>query len=592
MRTQGGRVVPSDSGRQKHRAENYNALSSLKVLKKICQTHVNILSAGIWLASACASDGGEPLTLTEVQAVMLDGSVTQIHAGGALRVPSGTRDVEIRFGTHQPAGDNLRVKYRLEGFDSDWQDLPAEMRAVVHFVDALGGEVGASQRLLTGTSRGWRGKVENSDFVLQTLDAVVPPRAERAYLEFVSGGANATLGIYAFQEVQFDLLAAEGQSRHSDFPMNKGVDLEEAFGVPAGWQRLGSKPEMSEVVALPGESKNYALALGDNHGLAYCSWRLASASWVPVQVGERVRVQWRNCFSIGATVPAVAKYRFLRPGAYRFQTLAVTPSGEPIGSAAEILLLVQAPLWQRPWTWLLCALGVVATVAAGVRGVTKRRMQQKFAELERQRALEHERARIAQDIHDDLGAGLAQIAMLSELAQMGATKDDARQALLDEIGTRARAIGRKFDEIVWAINPAHDSAEDLVGYLARFAQDYLSLAQIRFRLDVPPTLPEIGLTSRQRHQIFLAVKEAIHNAVKHGSAHEITMKARLADDHLVITVADDGCGFNDTDRIAALRGSASMKTRIEKLGGRFHREASPGDGTCVVFTLPLNNTAT
>jgi signal transduction histidine kinase len=215
-------------------------------------------------------------------------------------------------------------------------------------------------------------------------------------------------------------------------------------------------------------------------------------------------------------------------------------------------------------------------------------MQRKLAELDRQRALESERTRIAQDIHDDLGAGLAQIVMLSELAQMDAPEQDPRRAQLEEIGSRAQDAGRKLDEIVWAINPAHDSAEDLVGYLARFAQGYLSLAQIRFRLDVPPALPEIGLTSRQRHQIFLAAKEAIHNAVKHGAPSEITVMVRMVDEWLVITVTDDGCGFADTEQIVTARGSANMKNRMEKIGGSFQRQSRIHGGTSVTFQLPLN----
>jgi signal transduction histidine kinase len=291
---------------------------------------------------------------------------------------------------------------------------------------------------------------------------------------------------------------------------------------------------------------------------------------------------------MGAAGGAIARYRFLRPGGYRFQILAAHVSGEPLGRSSELALRVQAPLWQRPWLWILGALGLVAAVAFGVRRLTKHRMQRKLAELDRQRALESERTRIAQDIHDDLGAGLAQIVMLSELAQMDAPEQDPRRAQLEEIGSRAQDAGRKLDEIVWAINPAHDSAEDLVGYLARFAQGYLSLAQIRFRLDVPPALPEIGLTSRQRHQIFLAAKEAIHNAVKHGAPSEITVMVRMVDECLVITVTDDGCGFADTEQIVTARGSANMKNRMEKIGGSFQRQSRIHGGTSVTFQLPLN----
>ncbi len=133
--------------------------------------------------------------------------------------------------------------------------------------------------------------------------------------------------------------------------------------------------------------------------------------------GNGSRVQWEECFNIGAAGPATATYRYLRPGSYRFQMLTAAASGEPLGGANEISLTVRPPLWQEPWTWVLAPPSSWALVAFAVRHATQRRMQQRLAEVERQRALEGERARIAQDIHDDLGASLAQIAMLSELAQ-------------------------------------------------------------------------------------------------------------------------------------------------------------------------------
>ncbi|MEY2599112.1 MAG: hypothetical protein RLZZ142_1371 [Verrucomicrobiota bacterium] len=524
----------------------------------------------------------------EVNAVLLDGEEARVPKGRALQVPNGTRDLEIRFGSMPSGEEAARVRYRIEGFDADWQDPPAHMRAVVHFVDAEGLEVGASHTLMRGTSQGWRGRVEDAAFDLRTLETVAPSRAERAYLEFVSGGTDPVLGVYALSDVQLEVLGTDGQRRRSEFPVSAGVDLGDRLGVPEGWRRGGSKPEMALVEPLPGGAGRLALVLRDSSEHAYCIWQMPLAKGVFVRAGERLRVQWRECYSIGSAAPAVATYRFLRPGMYRFQMVATRPSGEPLGRVVEMQLVVQSPLWQRPWIWLLGAGGAVGGVALAVRRVTRQRMQRKLAELQRERALESERARIAQDIHDELGAGLAQIAMLSELAHMDSPGDALHRTQLEEIGARAHAAGRKLDEIVWAINPEHDSAEDLVGYLARFAQDYLSLARIRFRLDVPPALPEVGLSSRQRHQIFLAAKEAIHNAVKHGSARQVTLRVGVSAEELVLTVSDDGCGFADSPELGENRGSANMRNRVEKLGGRFHRESRPGSGTSVTFTLPLN----
>ena len=550
--------------------------------------HLRIFGAGFVLTMACGltprpSQGVE----LKVNSVKLDGVAATADLSRVLAIPNGTRDLRIQFASSGPESPAIRVRYRMEGFDSEWQDPPAQMRAVIHFQDAQGLEVGAAASLLSGSSPGWRESLEHSEFNLRTLEAVAPARCERAYVEFVSGGPDATLGVYAMRNFRGEKVAADGEVHNLDFPMNEGQDMGSPLGTPKGWVRQGSSPGMAILVAVPGGAEGSTLLLRDDDSRSYCTWRSAPAKPVAMRTGERLRVQWEECFSIGAAGPATATYRYLRPGNYRFEMLAVSATGQPISKVSGITLMVRPPWWQEPWTWVLGAAGMIGAAAFAVRRVTQQRMQHALVELERRRALEGERTRIAQDIHDDLGAGLAQIAMLSELAQGNDAEDGAVRVHLEEIYTRAHAAGRKLDEIVWAINPAHDSAEDLVGYLARFAHDYLHLARIRFRLDVPATLPVISLTSGQRHQIFLAAKEAVHNAARHSSAAEIVLKVRVENGSLQITVTDDGCGFTDTETTLRSRGSASMRVRMEKIGGHFRRLTSPGYGTSILLFLPL-----
>src|SRR4029077_12721668 len=131
--------------------------------------------------------------------------------------------------------------------------------------------------------------------------------------------------------------------------------------------------------------------------------------------------------------------------------------------------------------------------------------------LEWQRAIEGDRGRIARDIPDALGAGLTQITLLSELARRESPHE--MEAHLVQISDTARELTQAVDEIVWAVNPRQDTLDGLVSYICQFAQEYLKVAGILCRLDVPASLPPQPLTADVRHNLFLAVKEALNNIV-------------------------------------------------------------------------------
>jgi signal transduction histidine kinase len=156
------------------------------------------------------------------------------------------------------------------------------------------------------------------------------------------------------------------------------------------------------------------------------------------------------------------------------------------------------------------------------------------------------------------------------------------------------------DEIVWAVNPKHDSLDSLVTYLGRFAQNFLSSAGIRCRLDVPLHLPSWTLTAEVRHNVFLAFKEALHNVIKHANASEARISLELLPGGFVLVIADNGCGFDlagihmpdrrpaPTDlRLAGGNGLVNMRKRLEEICGRCVWETSPGEGTRVRLVISV-----
>jgi signal transduction histidine kinase len=212
--------------------------------------------------------------------------------------------------------------------------------------------------------------------------------------------------------------------------------------------------------------------------------------------------------------------------------------------------------------------------------------------LERQRAIERERERIARDLHDDLGASLTQIALLSELAKTDLAQPELAQTHLNQIFATASGLTRQLNEIVWAVNPANDTLEQFTSHVCKFAQHYLSLAGIRCRLDFPEFVPHYAMPAPDRHNLFLATKEALHNIVKHAQAGQVWLRLRLDADVLTLLIEDDGkgCGAETaTESPIGLVGDGlfNMQKRMEQLGGRFAQQSRPGSGTTVRLILPI-----
>jgi len=203
--------------------------------------------------------------------------------------------------------------------------------------------------------------------------------------------------------------------------------------------------------------------------------------------------------------------------------------------------------------------------------------------LQTQRALEEQRARIARNIHDDLGARATKLSLLAH--HQPSSGADFR-AHLDNISTTSRQIVEALDETVWTVNPANDSLVRLAGYLIHFAQDFFRNTGIQCRLDIPTDLPELTVTAEFRFNIFLVVKEALNNVLKHSGAQSALLQMRTAADRLQLTIQDDGRGFNPAS-VAHRNGLNNLQTRVAGLGGQITVESTPGHGTKISLAVPL-----
>jgi signal transduction histidine kinase len=215
---------------------------------------------------------------------------------------------------------------------------------------------------------------------------------------------------------------------------------------------------------------------------------------------------------------------------------------------------------------------------------------QQRQKAEQQRLMEQERARIAHDLHDELGADITEISMLATRAQGNGEGGEETRRCLKQMADKSRQMVAKLEEIVWAMNPERDSLGALVSYFSFFADRFLGLANIKLIIDTSEDAASLAVDARVRHQLFLVFKEALANVVRHSGASEVRVIVRVEDRALRAMVADNGCGLHTPDATTGgHEGIANMRRRMEKIGGQFEITGEAGHGTTVKFSVTLDS---
>jgi ligand-binding sensor domain-containing protein/two-component sensor histidine kinase len=267
-------------------------------------------------------------------------------------------------------------------------------------------------------------------------------------------------------------------------------------------------------------------------------------------------------------------YAALAPGGYRFRVRAVAADGALSTQPAAVEFRVLPPVWRSWWFVLLCG----ACAGSLVYGLHRYRVAQAVA-------LANVRTRIATDLHDDIGASLSQIAVLSEVARRGAGNGQ-NGARLAEIAGISRELIDSMSDIVWAINPDHDHLSNLIYRMRRFATDLLGGQGIALQFRSSLADGDLRIGAHTRRQIYLIFKEAVHNAARHSGARRVAIGLDREGDWLVLRLADDGCGF-DTAAVSEGHGLASMRRRAASLGAQVEWQPAAGRGTEVRMRVRL-----
>lgn len=286
-------------------------------------------------------------------------------------------------------------------------------------------------------------------------------------------------------------------------------------------------------------------------------------------VGEKLRYEYR--FADGQWTPTgerTLNFANLASGDYRLEVRAQTTDGVYSQEPASVSFNIAAPLWRNPFLILLLL------IAAGVLIYAFYRYRlNKLIEIERTRT------RIATDLHDDIGANLSKISLLSEIVNMKMESGNAEsKRMLSTIADVSRSSVASMRDIVWAISPSRDSVLEMTRKMRQYAEETFVPNGVELDFNAPNDRVSTKLTMDVRRELFLIFKEAVNNAARHSDCTRIEIDFALRSKKIVLQIADNGRGFDPNDE-AEGNGLANMRSRTEKLGGRFEIESAPDRGT-------------
>jgi len=525
------------------------------------------------------TDSQSPLPTIGITADNIEIPVTD----AGVKISSETKRIIFKIGDPEAGATDpnaKRVQYKLDGVDLQWSERHGDMCITVSFYGKDGRVVGKKFFPLVGVSPGWEGSFKDSTFSSTRQTFVVPPDTTTLGVTVGSAGPPDALGLLVVKDLKV-LRETDPNNPTVIVDSNKLADMSATPDKSAEWIRDGTNPGMATLLSSLGVGTENIFAIFDNDPLGHAEWHVVRDYQPAVYPGEKLVIQWEAIYSIGLGYMFYTTYGTLPPGHYRFRIKELDLMGNPLEGERGVDIEVPRPYWSNPWLWFAAATVLAGMIAVCFRLTIRAKMRRMYQE----NAVERERLRIAQDIHDDLGARLTHVSILSGFGRNHASAE-VDQERFEKIATMTQDMVSSLYQTIWTVSPENDSLDSLVTFLCQLIHNLCDPAGISCRIQSNESFEQRLVTSETRHNITMAVRESVNNALKHSGANEIRFNLVYEKGTLSIQITDNGSGF-DLESVDGGSGLANIRNRVEKIGGKVTIESRSGIGTVVSMKVPI-----
>lgn len=511
---------------------------------------------------------------------------------GPLQLGPGPHrlDFDFQFSPQGSLTDPLLVKCALQGLDDAWLPTTQGMAMVWEMLGADDRILASTAFIASGASKGWKSDIHNSSLERRVEPLTIPEKTKKIRVTLSSGTPDTT-GRWVIDDMSLTRMNEPKTNWWSNGDFQKGDRANQPTGVLSGWTRELSKDEPPDSSYEPGIARvllkevNTALGLDDADQDHYARWRsIQVLNAKPAAGGEVFLVSWSEAYNVIPGSSLRASYLSVPSGEYTFRATGVV--GENAGDTVTSLvfpLVIREPFWKQVWFYPLSVAVTLMLTGLAWFANYRRRTRDRLARVTMLNVIEKDRARIARDMHDDLGTRVSVLNLTASFVRRSIDSDpsQARQQVT-RMETAARDLVQAMEGLVWAVNPSNDTLDHLAAHLSSLAHDLFHDSPIRLRIFIPDSLPATTLPSDFRNHFALAVKESLNNTLKYAGPCEVSLKLSTQGNALLVEVADTGLGFNPALPREG-NGLRNLASRFHELGGTFTIDSSPGNGTRVTF---------
>lgn len=495
------------------------------------------------------------------------------HYGPSVVVPHDTPTLQFAV---KPRA--LRTRYKLEGLDAQWQQQSCEMYFIVRFLNQKNDQISQVSFPAIGASPGWKGSVEKSQFTPRREIVKIPEDAESISVVISSAGPATAVGVFAVSQINISSVPTGDEDPVIYLKDNRLPHTNDFI-----WSKSGTHPSMASRPVENGGPDNGLFVIVDDDINGHADWVTTLLSQPKLIPGGSLELRWNEAYSNSSGGPYSATYERLPSGSYHFRVEDLSITGESLKTQAVMEVKVPLPYWKNLWFWAVSAASLAILAMLYGRHLIRKRIQRHLQEVQ---LIADERLRIARDLHDDLGTRLSHISLLSGYAQSNNGDPDTR-ATFGQISSMSRELISALSETVWMLNPKNNQLEALVDFLCRLVSDLCRLSEIRCRIDAMSVTTNVSITHDFRHNVSLAVKEIVNNALRHSFATEVRMSIQLENSRLKITITDNGVGITREPNKTSL-GLENIRQRMAAIRGTCTIEQPDEAGLTIILEAPFS----